>query len=127
MAKTDFKTVEAYHQTFSPAIRERLEAIRQVIRAAAPDAEELISYQIPAYKYFGYLIYYSAYQKHISLSSLFSAAFLEEFKAELAPFKTSKSAIQFPHEEQLPLGLIRKMVQFRIKENKANYKDKAKK
>ncbi|AXY75315.1 DUF1801 domain-containing protein [Paraflavitalea soli] len=118
MAKTDFKTVDQYHSTFPPEVVERLEIIRGIITKAAPDAEEVISYQIPAYKYFGFLVYYSAYKSHISLSYPFSARFLATFKTDLAKYNVSKSAIQFPHDEPLPKALIKKMVQFRMKENK---------
>lgn len=118
MAKTDFKTVEEYHSTFPPEVVERLDTIRAIIKKTAPDAEEVISYQIPAYKYLGFLIYYSAYKAHISLSYPFSPAFLATFKKELANYKVSKSAIQFPHDKPLPTELIKKMVQFRLKENK---------
>jgi uncharacterized protein YdhG (YjbR/CyaY superfamily) len=118
MAKTDFKTVDEYHSIFPAEVVERLETIRGIIKKAAPDAEEVISYQIPAYKYFGFLIYYSAYKSHISLSYPFSAALLAEFKTELAKYAVSKSAIQFPNNQPLPTALIKKIVQFRMKENK---------
>lgn len=118
MAKTDFKSVDEYQATFPPEIKERLQSVRDVIKKAVPDAEEIISYQIPAYKYHGYLVYYSGYTSHISLSYPFSEALLETFRDELAGYKKSKSAIQFPHKEKLPLALIKKIVQFRAKENK---------
>jgi uncharacterized protein YdhG (YjbR/CyaY superfamily) len=117
MAKTDFKTADEYQNTFRPEIRERLETIRGIIKATVPDAQELISYQIPAYKYHGYLIYYSGHTNHISLSSPFSKALLTTFSEELKKYKTSKSAIQFPNDEKLPISFIRKVIQFRKKEN----------
>jgi uncharacterized protein YdhG (YjbR/CyaY superfamily) len=118
MAKTDFKTVDQYHSIFPPEVVERLETIRSIIKKTVPDAEEVISYQIPAYKYYGFLVYYSAYRSHISLSYPFSAAFLAAFKTDLAKYNVSKSAIQFPHDGPLPTALIKKMIQFRVKENK---------
>jgi uncharacterized protein YdhG (YjbR/CyaY superfamily) len=128
MAKTDFRTVDAYHATFPPATRNRLETIRKIIRETAPDAEEIISYQIPAYKYRGYLIYYAGFQNHVSISSPFSEALLANFKKELAPYKKSRAAIQFPHDGELPVRLIRDIVKFRKKENEekqaAGTKDK---
>lgn len=119
MAKTDFKTVDQYHAAFPPDTVERLETIRGIIQQVAPKAEEVISYQIPAYKQDGWLIYYSAYKSHITLSYPWTAAFLAHFKQELAGYKMSKSAIQLPHNEPLPQSLIKKIVQFRLKENKA--------
>lgn len=117
MAKTDYKTIDEYHDAFSPETREKMRQIREIIKKVAPEAEEVISYQIPAFKYKGYLIYYSAYAKHISLSSPWSAAFLKEFDSELKILKVTKSAIQFPDKEELPLDLIKRIVEFRKKEN----------
>lgn len=128
MAKTDFKTVDQYHAGFPPETVERLETIRAIIKKVAPKAEEVISYQIPAYKQDGWLIYYSAYKAHITLSYPWTAAFLAHFKKELAGYKMSKSAIQLPSNEPLPEALIKKIVQFRLKENKeaAQVKSKVK-
>jgi uncharacterized protein YdhG (YjbR/CyaY superfamily) len=117
MAKTDFKSVDEYQDTFQGEKKERLAAIRKTIREAAPDAEEVISYQIPAYKHFGFLIYYSAATNHISLSYPYSQALLEEFKTELSKYKMSKSALQLPDKDPLPLDLIRRIVEYRMKEN----------
>ncbi len=117
MAKTDFKSIGEYHAQFPPEVSGRLQAIREVIRETAPASEEVISYQIPAFRYGGaFLIYYSAYKSHISLSSPFSEAFLKEFEKELGGYKVSKSAIQFPDKEALPLELIRRMIAFRVAE-----------
>lgn len=130
MAKTDFKSVDEYHDTFQGEKKTRLDAIRKTIREVAPDAEEVISYQIPAYKYLGFLIYYSAATHHISLSYPYSQALLEEFKTELAKYKMSKSALQLPDKDPLPLDLIGRIVSYRMKENElaqASKQQKAKK
>jgi uncharacterized protein YdhG (YjbR/CyaY superfamily) len=118
MAKTNYTTIDQYHKAFPAEIVERMQSIRNIIHKVVPDAEETISYQIPCFKYNGYLIYYSAYAKHISISYNFSAAFLEHFKDELKKYKVSKSAIQFPHEDPLPLKFITQIIEFRKKENK---------
>lgn len=117
MAKTDFKSVDEYQDTFQGEKKKRLAAIRKTIREAVPEAEEVISYQIPAYKHFGFLIYYSAATSHISLSYPYSQALLDEFKAELSKYKMSKSALQLPDKEPLPLDLIKRIVEYRAKEN----------
>jgi len=109
--------VDEYQDTFQGEKKERLEAIRKTIRQAAPQAEEVISYQIPAYKHFGFLIYYSAATNHISLSYPYSQALLNEFKAELSKYKMSKSALQLPDKDPLPLDLIKSIVEYRVKEN----------
>lgn len=104
-----------------------METIRGIIKKAVPDAEEIISYQIPAFKYHGYLIYYSAYKSHISLSSPWSPALLAAFKEDLAKYNVSKSAIQLPNDQPLPVALIKKIVQFRKKENEEKEAGKKKK
>jgi uncharacterized protein YdhG (YjbR/CyaY superfamily) len=117
MAKTDYKTIEQYHKAHPAEVVERMQAIRNAVHKTVPEAEEVISYQIPCFKYNGYLIYYSAYAKHISLSYPFSKEFLAQFKEELKNYKVSKSAIQFPHDQKLPIKLITQMIAFRKKEN----------
>jgi uncharacterized protein YdhG (YjbR/CyaY superfamily) len=117
MAKTDFKSVEQFLDTFSGITRERLEVIRDIIRKTAPGSEEIISYQIPAYKYQGYLIYFAGFQNHVTLSSPFTEALLARFRDELAAYKVSRAAIQFPNDRELPVKLIRDIVKFRMQEN----------
>src|SRR5688572_6106604 len=99
MAKTDFKSVDEYIATFPEDIQRTLRTVRQTIREAVPDAEELISYQIPAYKLQGWVAYFSGYKNHYSLSCPPPSTVFDAFKAELAPYKTSKSAIQFPLDQ----------------------------
>lgn len=117
MAKTNYQTIDAYHQAFSGESLARMQTIRKIIHEVAPEAEESISYQIPCFKYKGYLIYYCAFPKHISLSHPYSDAFWEHFRADLAGYKTSKSVIQFPTDQPLPEGLIEKIITFRKREN----------
>lgn len=117
MAKTDFKTIDEYHGTFPEEVQERLQQIRKIVREVAPEAEEVISYQIPAFKIGKkFLIYYSAHARHISLSSPWNEALLQTFAGELQPLKVTKSAIQFPGKDSLPEDLIRRIVAFRKKE-----------
>jgi uncharacterized protein YdhG (YjbR/CyaY superfamily) len=119
MAKTDYKTIQQYQAAQPAEAQERMQAIRDIIHKVVPDVEETISYQIPCFKYHGYLIYYSSYAKHISLSHPFSEAFLKNFEKELKEYKVSKSAIQFPNDKPLPTDLIKRIVEFRKKENEA--------
>lgn len=124
MAKTDYKTIDEYQSVFPAELQERMQAIREIVHKVAPEAEEVISYQIPCFKYKGYLIYYSAYAKHISLSHPFSEALLEKFSKELKQYKVSKSAIQLPNNEPLPVELIERIIAFRKKENEDTFKAK---
>jgi uncharacterized protein YdhG (YjbR/CyaY superfamily) len=124
MAKTDYKSIDQYHAVFPADIAGRMQKIRKTVHKFVPDVEETISYQIPCFKYNGYLIYYSAYANHISLSYPFSRELLANFKEDLKKYKVSKSAIQFPHANELPLDLISGIIEFRKKENMSNPKKK---
>ncbi|HQE11652.1 MAG TPA: DUF1801 domain-containing protein [Flavipsychrobacter sp.] len=117
MAKTDFKSIDEYHEGFPQHTQNAMTEIRLLIHEVVPNVEETISYQIPCFKYQGYLIYYASYAKHISLSYPFSKGFLEKFSKDLIEFKLSKAALQLPLDKPLPLDLIRKMIQFRKEEN----------
>jgi len=117
MKKTSFTTVEDYLSSFPPAVRKLLSDMRKTIKAAAPKAEELISYQMPAYKYMGVLVYFAAFEKHIGFYATPTGH--AAFKKELSAYKTGKGSVQFPLTEPLPLELVKKIVQFRVKENEA--------
>lgn len=113
-----FKTVSDYMAALPKAAKARLQEMRKIIRAAAPQAEEAISYNIPAFKTNGRpLVWYAAFKKHIGLYPRTSA--ILAFKTELATYKTSKGAIQFPLEKPIPVRLVKSIVKFRLKENSA--------
>lgn len=117
MKKTIITTVDAYIVSFPPPVRKLLSAMRKTIKAAAPNAEELISYQMPAYKYKGVLVYFAAFEKHIGFYATPTGH--SAFKKELLNYKTGKGSVQFPLTEPLPLDLVKRIVQFRVKENEA--------
>lgn len=117
MAKTDYQTIDQYHAAFSGDTLVRMQKIRKLIKSVVPDVEECISYQIPCFKYKGYLIYYAAFAKHITLSHPFSQELLDAFQEELQGYKLSKAAIQFPNDQSLPEEMIKRMILFRKKEN----------
>ena len=114
--KTKFTTVESYINTFPEDVQFLLEVIRETIKENAPEAEEVISYNIPAFKFHGMLIFYSAYKNHISISIPPSKVY-DTFKDELSAYKVSTSAIQLPLNKPLPLKMIKEMTRFRVKEN----------
>jgi len=120
MAKTDFKTIDEYHQTFPQDIQERLQTIRDLVHKTAPEAEEVISYQIPAFKIGKkFLIYYAAFAKHLTVSNPWSDALLAEFAKELKGLKVSKSVIQFPSDKPLPVDFLERLLKFRKEETEA--------
>jgi uncharacterized protein YdhG (YjbR/CyaY superfamily) len=112
-----FETVDEYIATFPENAQLILQEIRKVMKENAPGAEELISYNIPAFKYRGMLIYYSGYQKHVSVSTAPFKVF-EVFEKELSAYKRSKSTVQFPLYQPVPYQLIGEMTRFRVKENR---------
>ena len=91
-----------------------LQKIRAAIHEAAPQAQETISYQMPAFKQKGILVYFAAFKNHISFFPTGSG--VEAFKDRLSAYKTSKGTIQLPLDEPLPLDLIKEIVRFRVKE-----------
>ncbi len=109
--------VDQYIAGFPESTQKLLHQLRAAIRKAAPDAEELISYAMPAYKQQGMLVYFAGYAKHIGFYP--TASGMEAFKKELSGYKNAKGSVQFPLNEPLPLTLVTKMVKFRIKKNAA--------
>lgn len=107
--------IDEYIKKFPEDIQEKLEKLRQVIGESAPDAVEKISYGMPTFYLNGNLVHFAAYSGHIGFYPAPSG--IEAFKDELSLYKTSKGAIQFPINEELPLELIKKIVQFRVGEN----------
>ncbi|HET8984647.1 MAG TPA: DUF1801 domain-containing protein [Trueperaceae bacterium] len=120
MAKTTYATVDEYMNALEPATRQVLEEVRRALKRGVPDGEEVISYSIPAIKHNGWVFYFSAYTKHFSLSTPPPFAPFEEFKDELARYKKSKSAVQFPLSEPVPADLIERMARFQAELNERN-------
>lgn len=114
MAK-QFKTIDEYINTFPPDVQRILNELRQTIKAAAPQAEETINYQIPTFTLHGNLVHFAALKNHIGFYPTPSG--MEAFKKELSGYKGAKGSVQFPLDQPLPLPLIRKIVEYRVKEN----------
>jgi uncharacterized protein YdhG (YjbR/CyaY superfamily) len=114
--KTRIETVEQYINSFPKDVQTILKKVRTCISKAVPDAEEVISYQIPAFKNTGWIFYYSAYTNHYSLSCPPPFTVFEKFKAELKPYEVSKSTIKFPFDKPVPVELIAAMAKFRAQE-----------
>ncbi|AWA30127.1 hypothetical protein HYN48_08570 [Flavobacterium magnum] len=107
--------VSQFIDGFPEATRNRLQAVRETILRAAPEAQEYIGYMMPAYKLHGPLVYFSGYKNHIGFYP--GASGVAHFKEELSDYKTAKGSIQFPLDQPVPIELIRKIVTFRVKEN----------
>ncbi len=109
------KTIDEYIALFPPDVQEKLEKVRATIRAAAPKAEEAIKYRLATFVLAGNLAHFGAFKNHIGFYP--TASGIAHFKDELAAYKPSKGAVQFPLDKPIPLGLIRKIVKFRVEEN----------
>jgi uncharacterized protein YdhG (YjbR/CyaY superfamily) len=113
--KVGFGSIDEYIATFPKEIQEILEELRATIKAAAPDAEEKISYQMPTFFLKSNLVHFAAFKNHIGLYPTPSGT--QAFKRELSSYQGAKGSIKFPIDEPLPLELIRKIVEFRVAEN----------
>lgn len=113
---TDFKTVESYISSFPKTVQEILKEIRKTILLAAPNAEESISYKMPAYKTNGKpLVYFAAFKNHIGFYATPSGH--EQFEKELSKYKQGKGSVQFPLDDNIPFDLIKRITEFRKSEN----------
>jgi uncharacterized protein YdhG (YjbR/CyaY superfamily) len=109
------KDIESYIAAQHDKAKVLLQKLRQTIKKAAPEAVEVISYNMPAFKYHGMLVYYAGYKNHIGFYP--TSAGIKIFADELSNYKWSKGTIQFPIDQPLPIDLITRIVKFRAKEN----------
>ena len=110
--------VVSYSAALPTEMKAALSHLRKTIRSAAPGAEEVISYQIPTFKFHGSLVSFGAAKNHCSFFVM-SPAVMEAHQDDLKPYDTSKGTIRFPASKPLPAALVRKLVKARIEENLA--------
>lgn len=110
-----YKNIDEYIKNYPKDVQVMLKQLRATIRKAAPKAEEAIKYGIPTFVLNGNLVHFGGFKKHIGFFP--GASGVKEFKKVLSAYKTTKGTIQFPLEKKLPLGLVTRIVTFRIKEN----------
>lgn len=111
------KTHDEYLASVPGDMRAALQTLRKAIRAAAPDAEEVISYQMPAFRRHGILVYYAAFRDHCSL--FVGGEARAKFARELKAYAGGKGTIQFTPQRPLPASLVRRIVKARVAENEA--------
>ena len=109
------RSIDDYIAGFPDETRKTLEGLRSAIRAAAPGAEEKISYQMPSFDLGGNLVYFAAFKSHIGFYPTSSG--IEAFRRELSSYEVSKGTVRFPLDKPLPLKLISRIVKFRVAEN----------
>lgn len=110
-------SVDAYLAALPDDRRLALERLRQTIKAAAPDATEVIAYQMPAFRTYGqFLVSYASYKRHYSLFPA-SEAVVAALGQELTPYLAGKGTIQFPADQPIPLATVTKIIRIRVAEN----------
>ena len=110
-------SIDEYIERQPKEVRQILSRLRKTIRAAAPKAEETISYQIPTFRYHGNLVHFAAWKTHVGFYPTSSG--IREFAPELESYKLSRGTVQFPLDRPIPHDLISRIVRFRVKENRA--------
>ena len=118
-------TIDAYIAAFPDDVQAILQQIRCTVHDAAPEATEAISYQMPTFKLHGNLVHFAAFKSHIGFYPVPSG--IEAFQEELAAYKQGKGSVQFPLDRPMPYDLIRRIVEYRVRENTANAAAKGKK
>ena len=113
--QTTPQNIDEYVARFPADVQEKLTRLRATIRAAAPEAEEKISYQMPTFTLAGNLVHFAAYKNHIGFYPTPSG--IEKFQKELSVYKTAKGSVQFPLDQPIPYDLVREIVTFRVQEN----------
>jgi uncharacterized protein YdhG (YjbR/CyaY superfamily) len=113
--QTNPQTIDEYIAGFPPEVQEILQKIRMIVREAAPDAEEKISYQMPTFYLHGNLVHFAAFKNHIGFYPVPSG--IEAFKEELSKYEGGKGSVQFPLSQPIPYDLVSRIVKFRVKEN----------
>ena len=113
------RNIDEYIAAFSPEVQSILEKIRLTIGQAAPEAEEKISYKMPAFTLDGDLIYFAAFKKHIGMYPPVRGD--ENLRKEISRYRGEKGNLKFPLDEPIPYALIRRVVKFRVKEHKKGW------
>lgn len=113
--QTTPQDIDAYIAAFPPDVQHKLQALRAAIHAAAPQAQEAISYQMPTFKLRGNLVHFAAYKGHIGFYPTSSG--IAAFRQALSAYHTSKGAVRFPLDAPLPFDLVKQIVRFRVEEN----------
>lgn len=112
MEKKTYASIDEYIVSCPVNVRGKLEEIRRIIKEAAPDAQEKISYNMPAFYQNGILVYFAASKDHLGFYPTGSG--VEHFADELKSYKTSKGTIQLPYDKPLPVELIQRITRFRV-------------
>jgi uncharacterized protein YdhG (YjbR/CyaY superfamily) len=109
------QSIDAYIALQEAFMRPKLEQIRKAIGKAAPKAEETISYSMPAYKYYGMLVYFAAYKNHLGFYAMKDS--MIHFKEKVEPYQSGMATLQFQWDKPLPVKLVAEIVKYRAEVN----------
>jgi uncharacterized protein YdhG (YjbR/CyaY superfamily) len=118
-------TIDEYIRSFPVPVQKKLMELRKTVAAAAPGAQEKISYSMPSFFFHGVLVYFAAYEHHIGFYP--TASGIKAYRTALSKYETAKGTVRFPIDKPLPLGLIKRIVRFRVQENLKKITDKSRK
>jgi uncharacterized protein YdhG (YjbR/CyaY superfamily) len=118
--RTAPKSIDEHSSTFPPEVQAILRKVRQVVRGAAPGAQEVISYRIPAFKLNGVLVYFAAFKEHIGFYPPIRGD--SRLEKAVSPYAGEKGNLRFPLDQQIPYALIERIVRLRVKQNLAKAK-----
>ncbi|MBK8024710.1 MAG: DUF1801 domain-containing protein [Chloroflexi bacterium] len=121
-SKAGFKSIDEYIATFSPEEQAVLQKLRQTVHAAAPDAVEAISYQMPTFKLNGNLVHFAVAKNHYGFYPAPSG--IAAFEKDVAPYFAGKGSLNFPKDKPIPYDLVTRIVEYRVQENLAKAKKK---
>jgi uncharacterized protein YdhG (YjbR/CyaY superfamily) len=119
MSSIKFKTVDDYIKSLLPEQKLKMQLLRSIIKKAAPNASELISYNMPSFNYHSRLVYYAAFKSHIGFYPMASG--IAAFTDEISKYKWAKGSMQFPLAEPIPEKLVSKIIKYRVRENQEKY------
>jgi uncharacterized protein YdhG (YjbR/CyaY superfamily) len=115
METKQYKTIDEYIAASPKDVQATLQKLRRVIHEAAPDAQEVISYNMPAFKQNGILVYFAAFKNHIGFYPTSSG--VAAFRKDLSAYDTAKGTVRFPLDKPIPFELVSRIVKFRAQEN----------
>lgn len=120
-----YSSIDEYIASFPKDTQKILKDVRKTVRAAAPEAQERIAYQMPTFFLNGNLVHFAAFKNHIGFYPAPSG--IQAFKKELSRYEGAKGSVQFPIDKPMPLNLIRKIVKYRVAENLKKAEGKSRK
>jgi uncharacterized protein YdhG (YjbR/CyaY superfamily) len=116
ISKKHYSSIDEYIADLPQEVKAKINELRKIVKESVPDGIEVISYNMPAIKFHGILLYYAVYKEHIGFYPA-SKNVMEVFKTELQDYFTSVGAIRLPLNSELPVALLKKIIAYRVRQN----------